>query len=201
MSFWRCGRTMGGLRGSWTGPSIAALLTTGGALAQTSQPAAPPANATSSPNPRYLLTAPLQDPGSSNDLSFGPVVASSQPGIAAPPPSPFATSFAEFAHNIHGYISAGLATHDGHEFDGGVSMPLVPGKVDLGVSAATGQLGGFPPPVAGGKSQALHYDAYQVSLHVHPSDDWDAYIGIGGGSFRGPYGPYPYVPYAFGPVR
>jgi hypothetical protein len=175
---------MGDNRGRGQGMAriaAAALACTGVARAQTATP--PPAPQ------HYLYTTPYA-PGTGDpfDLTVAPVQNGPAGTVAvtsAVPPSDY--SFADFTRNIHGYVSTGVATHGGHDFDGGVTMPLVPGKVDLSVGGATGQVGGFEPLVPGQKSPIAHYDAYNVLLHVHPADNIDAYLGITGGSYKLPY--------------
>ena len=92
---------------------------------------------------------------------------------AAPPP---AYSFHDIIQNTHGYLATGISSGSGHNFEGGVSIPLVPGKAELQLSGATGQL-----PIlkfAGlGKTQPLTYDAYNVGLSLHPTENIEAYIG------------------------
>ncbi len=88
-----------------------------------------------------------------------------------------AYSFQDIVRNTHGYVSAGVATHNGHEFEGGVSIPIVPGKADLDLAASTGQWG-VPGNVAGGKNAAVTYDSYSAGLHLHPTDNVEAYIGV-----------------------
>ena len=96
--------------------------------------------------------------------------------------------------NTHGYVSAGVSTRNGHNFEGGVTMPIVPGRADLDLGVATGQAGGYAPLVAGGKRSMGTYDAYYAGLALHPTDDISAYIGISGLRLHAP-GPYAY-PYA-----
>ena len=172
------------------------LLCAGAASAQTPTP--PPAAQ------HYLYTTPYA-PGTGDpfDLNVAPVQNGPAGTVAvtsSAPPSDY--SFADFTRNIHGYVSTGVETHGGHDFSGGVTMPLVPGKADLTVSASTGQIGGFQPLVPGQKNATAHYDAYSATLHLHPADDVDAYIGITGGSYKLPYAlayPRPYPGFFAGP--
>ena len=101
-------------------------------------------------------------------------------------------SFAELLANTHGYVSAGVSTHGGHEFAGGLSIPLVPGKAELEVAAATGQDGGYRLGAAG-RTPVVTYDAYSVGLALHPTEDITAYIGVSSVRLHGaglfPYGP------------
>ncbi len=90
---------------------------------------------------------------------------------------PQAYSFQDILRNTHGYVSAGVATHNGHEFEGGVSIPIVPGKADLDLAASTGQWG-VPSNVAGGKNAAVTYDSFSAGLHLHPTDDVEAFVGV-----------------------
>jgi hypothetical protein len=140
----------------------------------------------------YLYTTPYA-PGTGDpfDLNVAPVQNGPAGTVAvtsSAPPSDY--SFADFTRNIHGYVSTGVSTQGGHDFSGGVTMPLVPGKADLTVSASTGQVGGYQSLVPGKKNAIAHYDTYSATLHLHPADDFDAYIGITGGSYK--------LPYAFG---
>ena len=91
---------------------------------------------------------------------------------------PHAYSFEDVLANTHGYVSAGVSTGSGHSFDGGVSIPLVPGKAELELSASTGQLPTYRFADARGKLPSATYDAYSVGLALHPADGVDAYIGV-----------------------
>ena len=94
--------------------------------------------------------------------------------------------------STHGYVSAGVATHNGHSFEGGVSIPIVPGKADLELAASTGQFG-LPKISGGAKNGTVSYDAYAAGLHIHPTEDVDAFIGVSGVRLHAPqlglYGP------------
>jgi hypothetical protein len=163
------------------------LACTGFAYAQSAAPPTPPPA-----TQHFLYTTPYAG-GTTDpfDLNVAPVQNGPAGTVAvttSAPPSDY--SFAEFTRNIHGYVSTGVSTQGGHDFSGGVTMPLVPGKVDLSVGGSSGQIGGFQPLVPGQKTGIAHYDAYNVLLHVHPADDFDAYIGVTGGSYKLPY-PYP----------
>jgi hypothetical protein len=169
------------------------LAWTGFAYAQSAAPPPPPPAAQ-----HYLYTTPYAG-GTTDpfDLNVAPVQNGPAGTVAvtsSAPPSDY--SFAEFARNIHGYVSTGVSTQGGHDFSGGVTMPLVPGKADLTVSASSGQIGGFQSLVPGQKTATAHYDTYSATLHLHPADDLDAYIGITGGNYKLPYAltyprPYP----------
>jgi hypothetical protein len=111
------------------------------------------------------------------------------------PPPPPSYSFADFARNIHGYVSTGVATGGGYGYSGGVEMPLVPGRADLAFGASSGQIGDLPPLYPGGKRQTQSYTSYYAGIHLHPADNVDAYISISGLQLKSPY-PYGY---GFGP--
>ncbi len=112
------------------------------------------------------------------------------PAAASTTPTlPDSYTFDTFRQNIHGYVSAGIATHNGDNLSGGVTMPLVPGKVDLAFGADTGQVGGFQPLTPGGKRKALTYNDYYAGVHLHPSDNFDAYITVSRTHLGLPYGP------------
>ncbi len=161
------------------------------ALAQPS----PPSAAANPGGPRYLLTAPLYSGNPDDPFAMAPApVQTSATSVSSSTP-PMAYSFVDLSKYVHGYVSAGVATQGGHDFSGGVSLPLVLDKVDLIVSGSSGQQGGYLPAYPGGKKGVLHYDTYNVGLLLHPSDDVTAYIGISGGSYKLPFGygaPYAY---------
>ncbi len=107
-------------------------------------------------------------------------------------------SFEDILANTHGYVSAGVSSLGGHAFEGGLSIPLIPGKAELEVSATTGQNGGYKVANFAGKTPTTTYDAYSVGLSLHPTEDISAYIGVssvrlhssGLGLYpNGPYGP------------
>jgi hypothetical protein len=102
----------------------------------------------------------------------GPIVASSY----APPP---AYTFKDVLANSHGFIETGVSSRGGYGVSGGVSMPIVPGKADLDLSAGTGQVTGWGK-TPDGKTPRAVYDSYGAGLHFKPTDDTDAYIGISG---------------------
>jgi hypothetical protein len=162
----------------------AALAWAGAAAAQTATTA----------NPHYDLNVYPALPGSEGAYDLN--VASTQNGppgtitmtSAAPPP---AYSFKDVLANTHGFLEAGVSSRGGHEFNAGVSIPLLPGKADLDLAAGTGQVAAWPKTV-GGKTPLLTYDTYSAGLHLHPTDDTDAYIGFTGlrvhGATPSPYG-------------
>ncbi len=94
---------------------------------------------------------------------------------AAPPP---AYSFQQVLANTHGYVSTGVSTGGGYGVDGGVSIPIVPGRAELNLQAGTGQLPTYK--INGFKSPAVTYDTYGASLSLHPSDNLTAVIGVQG---------------------
>ena len=182
------------------------LLCAGTAAAQTT-----PAANTSAQAPATAGTPTPTTPGTINphyDLNMYPALSggtgtydlnmaktqSGPPGTiamtsAAPPP---AYSFKDMLANTHGYVEAGVSSRGGHEESAGVSIPLVPGKADLDLAAGTGQFAGYPT-TAHGKNGMATYDTYSAGLHLHPTDDTDAYIGFTGLRMHGPaYSPFGY---------
>ena len=101
---------------------------------------------------------------------------------AAPPQ---AYSFEDILRQTHGFVSAGVATHNGHEFSGGVTVPIVPGKADLELAASSGQWG-LPNNVAGGKDAVVAFDRYSAGLALHPTDDIEAFVGVSTVRVRAP---------------
>ena len=161
----------------------------GTAAAQTADGTAPQSTPTSTGAAHYNLGLPMFAGNSADPYNLsGTTTATANappPGSTAPAALPDSYTFDTFRQNIHGYVSAGVATHNGHEFSGGVEVPVVPGKVDLAVGADTGQVGGFAPLVPGGKRATLTYNSYYAGVHLHPADDFDAYIGVSGGHLGG----------------
>jgi hypothetical protein len=145
-------------------------------------PAAP-----SSAKPYDLNVYPaLGNSGGTYDLSVA-ATQNSPPGTIAMTNTapPAAYSFKDVLANTHGFVEAGVASRGGHEFSGGVSIPIVPGKAELDLAAGTGQIAGVSL-VPGQKTPIATYDTYSAGLHLHPADDLDAYIGIAGLRLHGP---------------
>ncbi len=102
-------------------------------------------------------------------------------------------SFENMLANTHGYVSAGVSSHGGDSFEGALSIPLVPGRAELEVAAATGQDGGYKIANLPGKTPRTTYDTYSVGLALHPTDDITAYIGVSSVRLHGSgLGLYPY---------
>jgi hypothetical protein len=154
---------------SWCAPACAQQAATGAA-----------AN-----NTHFDLNLPVFGSSNNNAYDLSGTTTTLNTAPAPTPPAQAALpdnyTFSNFAQSIHGYVEAGVGTQNGHNFSGGVEMPLVPGKVDLAVGASTGQQGGFVPYAPGTKPGSIHYDTYYASVHLHPADNFDAYIGITGG--------------------
>ena len=95
-------------------------------------------------------------------------------------------SFDEFRHTVQGYVSAGVSSHGGRGVEGGVLIPLVPGKVELEVGAGTGRIGDLYPGVPRLKHATVGTTDYHATLHVHPSDDLDITISYAGANLSRP---------------
>ena len=138
-------------------------------------------------------------PAAPADGSFSlqsPVTGVAPGAQTAPVGSPVATSFDEFSRNVHGYASAGVGNHDGHEFQAGVLVPLIPGKLELEAGAGTSQQGGLTSFRPGAKPGTLRGTSYYAALHAHPSDDVDITVGFShsdlySGGANGGRGPVP----------
>ncbi len=100
--------------------------------------------------------------------------------------APAGYSFEEFKQNVHGYVETGVSSRGGYGVNGGLIVPLVPGKAELEVDGGTGQTGNLP----GLKHKSLSTTAYNVGLHVHPTDDVDIYVGYTGVNAKLPAFPY-----------
>jgi len=150
------------------------------------RPAAAQASGAAGPQHYDLNMYPSLNSGSPYDLKVagalggtgGAVVASS----AAPPP---AYSFKDVLANTHGFLETGVSSRGGYGVSGGVSIPILPGKADLDLSAGTGQLAGWGK-TPNGKTPLAVYDDYSAGLHFHPTEDTDAYIGISGVRLHAP---------------
>lgn len=89
-----------------------------------------------------------------------------------------------FNPGVHGFISAGIGSRGTRGLDGEVTVPLVPGKVDLSIAATTGRSDVFLPlPFGTARQDTLSYQGYRVSLAVHPTDDFEAIFAVEGGHF------------------
>jgi hypothetical protein len=130
-------------------------------------------------------------PGGLNNYN----IAASQnvpPGTVAVTQSnaPSGYSFEEFKQNVHGYVETGVSSRGGYGVNGGLIVPLVPGKAELEVSGGTGQTGNLFPKVPGMKHSSISTTAYNVGVHVHPTDDLDIYVGYTGVNAKLPVLPY-----------
>jgi hypothetical protein len=144
-------------------------------------------------NQHYDLNVyPALTGGGPYDLTAAPVQSGPAGTITMTSAAPSAAySFKEMLANTHGYVSTGVSSRGGYGFEGGVSMPIVPGKVDLELGGGVGQLGSFKGE---GKHANPTYDTYYAGLHVHPTDDFDATIAISGLRVHGD-SIYAYSPY------
>jgi hypothetical protein len=140
-----------------------------------------------------LNVYPALNGGNPYDLN----VASTQSGppstvaSAVPPP---AYSFKDVLANTHGFLETGVSSRGGYNISGGVSIPILPGKAELDLAAGTGQVAGWGK-TPNGKTPLAVFDSYSAGLHIHPTDDTDAYIGVTGLRLH-ELGPN--APYAFG---
>jgi hypothetical protein len=102
---------------------------------------------------------------------------------AVPPP---AYSFADFKQNLHAYVETGVSSRGGYGVDGGVLIPLVPGRAELEVGGSTGQTGTLFPKVPGLKRVSASITDYHATLHVHPTDDLDISVTYAGANLKFP---------------
>jgi len=146
------------------------------------------AQQTASTSTNYLQTAPIYNFAGNPYAQGAPPAALLPPGALAlvPQPLPLESIGPNFASHVHGFVSGGISTHGGDDLAAGVLVPLVPGRLDLAVSANTGQFGVQTYP-GGGKQPTLRYNGYQATLDLHPSPDFDASVTISGTNIRGPY--------------
>jgi hypothetical protein len=127
------------------------------------------------------------------DLNAAPVQSGPAGTVTMTSAAPQAAySFKELLANTHGYVSTGVSSRGGYGFEGGVSMPIVPGRVELELGGGTGQIGGLPSLRGDGKHSKLTYDSYYADLHVRPTDDIEARIAISGLRLHGPDYAAPY---------
>ncbi len=106
-----------------------------------------------------------------------------------PPPDEYTLS----PPRIHGFLTTGISTNGGNTVQGGVIVPVVPGKVDLQVSGGTGAAPVFVPHGNGWKTKAVKYSDYSAALHVHATDDLDVTVAVTGLNAKGPMYPAPLV--------
>jgi hypothetical protein len=140
--------------------------------------------------------------GAAGFLASGAAWAQTAPGpqhydlnvypVSAAPPAAY--SFKDMLANTHGYVATQVSSRGGYGVEAGVSMPIVPGKVDLDLGGGEGQITGPRRLDGNGKRLTQTYDTYYAGLHLHPSDGFDAEIAISGLRLHGPseyaYGPY-----------
>jgi hypothetical protein len=135
-----------------------------------------------------LRTAPIYDFGASPyALGAAPLQPVASSGLVL---TPQVSGAVIPSVKVHGFISSGISTHGGLDLAAGVMVPLVPGKLDLAVSANTGQFGGLGHP-AGSKAPVVSYNGYQATLDYHPSADFDAQVSVAGTKIKGPLPYYP----------
>ncbi len=155
--------------------SPVALLLCGGAFAAPA-PAAPtdlsvPMFAANAGDPYNLTMAPVQN-GPAGTVTVTQAV---------PPP---AYSFADFKQNLHAYVETGVSSRGGYGVDGGVLIPLVPGRADLEVGGGTGQTGTLFPKLPGLKHVSASITDYHARLNLHPADDLDISITYAGANLK-----------------
>jgi hypothetical protein len=92
---------------------------------------------------------------------------------------------------IHGFLTTGISTNGGNTLQGGVIVPVVPGRVDVQVSGGTGQAPVFVPNGNGWKTKTVKYTDYAAAVHVHATDNIDLTLGVTGLNARGPAYPAP----------
>ncbi len=114
------------------------------------------------------------------DLNAAPAQKGPPGTIAVTAPQAPSYSFQDVLANTHGYVSAGVSSRNGHNFEAGVSIPIVPGKAELELAASTGQADTYKFSGVPGKTPALTYDTYSAGLALHPTDDITAFIGVTG---------------------
>ena len=145
-----------------------------------------------------IYPALAQGGGGLYDLNVAPSQSGPPGTVTLTDPTPAKSYVDDVIRNTHGFVSAGVATHNGHSFDGGVSIPIVPGKAELELAASTGQFG---VPGLGSKNATVTYDAYSAGVHLHPTDDVEAFVGVSGVRLhipaQGAYGIGAYGPASF----
>ncbi len=153
--------------------------------------AAPAASAPAASAPTDLSVPIFSSQGGLDNLNVA-AAQNGPPGTVAVTQSaaPAGYSFEEFKQNVHGYVETGVTSRGGYGVNGGLLIPLVPGKAELEVSGGTGQTGNVFPKVQGLKHTSITTTAYNVGLHVHPTDDLDIYVGYTGINAKLPSLPY-----------
>ncbi len=120
------------------------------------------------------MSVPMFAASAGDPYNFAVAPAQSGPAgtvTVTPTAPPAAYSFDEFKQNVHAYVQTGVSSRGGYGVDGGVLLPLVPGKAELEVGGGTGQTGTLFPKVPGLKKLSAAVTDYHATLYVHPSDD------------------------------
>lgn len=94
-------------------------------------------------------------------------------------------SFGAALANTHGYISTGVSSYGGAGVDGGVTLPLVPGRVSLEVGGGTGQMPIWSPGL-GRNNVVAPYTEYHATLSARLTDNTEVSIGVAGANLRLP---------------
>ncbi len=117
-------------------------------------------------------------PGDPYSLTVAPSQTGPAGTVAVTQPiTPPAYSFEEFKQNVHGYVSTGVSSRGGYGVDGGLLLPIVPGKAELEISGGTGQTGDLFPKVPGWKHLHASTTGYSAALHIQPADNIDIIVG------------------------
>jgi hypothetical protein len=94
------------------------------------------------------------------------------------------SSVPSFTARVHGFVSAGVATHGGNDLAAGVTVPLIPGQLSVSVSGDKGQVGGLAH-APGGPSR-LQYSEVNAQVNLRVNDDFSASVGVSSTNLRGP---------------
>jgi hypothetical protein len=133
------------------------------------------------------LSVPMFAPAAGDPYNFAVAPAQNGPSgtlaVTTTAPQP-AYSFEEFKQNVHAYVETGASSRGGYGVDGGVLLPLLPGRAELEVGGGTGQTGSLFPKVPGLKHENDAVTDYHATLHVHPTDDLDIAITYAGTNLK-----------------
>jgi len=133
------------------------------------------------------LSVPMFTPAPGDPFNFAVAPVQNGPSgtievtRTVPPP---AYSFDEFKQNVHAYVQTGVSSRGGYGVDGGVLLPLIPGRAELEVGGGTGQTGSLFPKVPALKHFNATVTDYHATLIVHPTDDLDIAITYAGANLK-----------------
>jgi hypothetical protein len=126
----------------------------------------------------------------STGSSIEPTYASPAPttGILDTTPMPASPmdSISRALGNATGYVSTGFSTAGGAGVEGGIAVPVIPGRVTIDAGGGTGQV---PVWTASGRNHntaTAHYNSYHADVTARVADGVTVSLGIAGANLSRP---------------